>query len=549
VIIGLTAASILWVHPYQYGLEDQSIIIPFIKEAMNPDLYPDDYLVAQKPYFITVLWELIAFIARSSGLSLPTLFLAGHVAAVFFTFLTLYRLGITLLGRSEMAAGALFLLLLANGMSLGDGTTMEGIFNTRVAALPLLLLSWDLLLREKPVRSYLVLGLAFLIHPLTAAHMLGLVFLASLVSLRRLGPGRIAVGFLLFLALASPLLVWKGQHDPASLSLFQVPSGWMEILKLRSAHHVSPIGWHWETLIRTLVLSMVLIWLLVQRSPSYKRRSVLVALAAVAAMCLTGIVFTEILPLAVVIQFQLFRSSVFLNYHYYLFFSAFYFSRLSPGERISSIAAVALGLGALLYKGPGWPLQFAFLGGLGLLGMALRIKGWGRIKGPQLLMGMLILVYAIGLGGGFGPDRWSMENAQDPDWLDVQIWAREKTELGDAFIVPPGWMGFRVESERTIYGDWKDGTQTFFNPDFGREWLRRMKLLGYTPDLRTKGLEDLEDLDQAYSRLGRPEILAVARDLGWDRRGVFVVRLKGSAELDFPLRHENGSFLVYEVGP
>ena len=516
---------------------------------MNPDLYPDDYLVAQKPYFITLLWEFIAFVAKFSGLGLPFLFLAGHVASVFFTFWAMYRLGMTLFGRAETAAGALLLFLLANGMSLGDGTTLEGIFNTRVAALPLLLLSWDLLLKERPIGSYLLLGAAFLIHPLTAAHMLGLIVFASLASWKRFGPVRIGLGLLLFLIVASPLLVWKGQHNPASLSFFAVPSGWVEILRLRSAHHISPIGWHWETLIRTLVLTSALVWLLSRRTPSFQRRMILAALIAVATMCLAAAIFTEVLPLAVVIQFQLFRSSVFINYHLYLFFSAFYFSRLATGAGIGTMAGVALGLGALFYKGPGWPYQYLVVGGLGLLVLALRSTAWGRIKGPQLLYGILILMYAVGLGGGFGPSRVSITNAQDPDWLEVQTWARQATDLEDAFIVPPGRMGFRIESERTIYGDWKDGTQTFFNPDFGREWIGRMKRLGYTPRLKTRSWEDLEDFDRAYHRLGRPELMAAARDLGSERGRVFVVRSKESAQLDLPLSHENAAFRVYELCP
>lgn len=549
LILGLTAAAILWVHPYRYGLEDQSIIIPFIKEAMDPGLYPEDYLVAQKPYFITILWELIAFIARFSGLGLPLLFFAGHLLAVVFTFWSLHRLGMTLFGRPEPAAGALFLLLLANGMSLGDGSTLEGIFNTRVASLPLLLLSWDLLLRERPVRSFLVLGLAFLVHPLTAAHMLGLLLFSSLASLKRLGPGRVGLGLLLFAVLVSPLLVYKGLHEPASLSLLQVTPDWMETLRLRSAHHVFPSGWHWEAFVRTLVLTLVLIWLVNRWSSSFQRRTILASLAAVGAMCLAGTIFTEALPLAVVVQFQLFRSTVFINYLFYLYFSASYFSLLREGGGIWSWAAVALGLGALLYKGPGWPYQYAAAGGLCLLGLALRARAGSRIKGAQILGGMLVLVYALGLGGVFGPGELTITNAQDPDWLEVQTWARRATDPEAAFIVPPGRMGFRVGSERTIYGDWKDGTQTFFNPEFGREWISRMSHLGYGPKLKTHGLEDLDELDRAYDSLNEEEILALAKELGSDRRRVFLVRSRGSARLDFPLRHENGAYLVYEVGP
>jgi hypothetical protein len=44
-------------------------------------------------------------------------------------------------------------------------------------------------------------------------------------------------------------------------------------------------------------------------------------------------------------------------------------------------------------------------------------------------------------------------------------------------LTPPDREGFRVFSERSIVGEWKDGTQQFFSWAFTREWRRRMDAL------------------------------------------------------------------------
>ncbi len=48
VIFILTAVSVFAFNPYEYGLSDHAITIPFLKSIANPSLYPDDYLVAEK---------------------------------------------------------------------------------------------------------------------------------------------------------------------------------------------------------------------------------------------------------------------------------------------------------------------------------------------------------------------------------------------------------------------------------------------------------------------------------------------------------------------
>ena len=61
----------------------------------------------------------------------------------------------------------------------------------------------------------------------------------------------------------------------------------------------------------------------------------------------------------------------------------------------------------------------------------------------------------------------------------------------DALILTPsGESGFRIFSERSIVGEWRDGTQLYFNAKFAGEWWDRMNTLqpGLVLDAEKKGL-------------------------------------------------------------
>ena len=46
----------------QYGIGDTSISIPFANAAADARLYPGDYLLAQRPYYYTYLWDALGWI-------------------------------------------------------------------------------------------------------------------------------------------------------------------------------------------------------------------------------------------------------------------------------------------------------------------------------------------------------------------------------------------------------------------------------------------------------------------------------------------------------
>jgi hypothetical protein len=63
----------------------------------------------------------------------------------------------------------------------------------------------------------------------------------------------------------------------------------------------------------------------------------------------------------------------------------------------------------------------------------------------------------------------------------VAAWARQKTPKETLFLAPSGFANFRAQAERSLVGDWRDGTQLYFSAAFAPTWLERVRAI--EPDL------------------------------------------------------------------
>ncbi|MFA7235488.1 MAG: DUF6798 domain-containing protein [Phycisphaeraceae bacterium] len=90
----------------------------------------------------------------------------------------------------------------------------------------------------------------------------------------------------------------------------------------------------------------------------------------------------------------------------------------------------------------------------------------------------------------------------DGQWVAAQRWARGNTERDALFVTPMEMGGFRVYSQRAVVGEWRDGTQLYFDGGFAEQWWERMRSLSpgllYNADgtkllQRGKGLGEMDD--------------------------------------------------------
>lgn len=67
--------------------------------------------------------------------------------------------------------------------------------------------------------------------------------------------------------------------------------------------------------------------------------------------------------------------------------------------------------------------------------------------------------------------------ATDSDWTDVQVWVNQGTPPQALLLTPARMNGFRIRGGRAIVGEWRDGTQLYFSPEFGPGWKERLQAL------------------------------------------------------------------------
>lgn len=155
--------------------------------------------------------------------------------------------------------------------------------------------------------------------------------------------------------------------------------------------------------------------------------------------------------------------------------------------------------------------------------------------------GFLMLISVFFYGRKLNKAGVSIYSKQPAEWVDIQLWARTNSPQGALFIVPPQLRGFRVDAERSIFGDYKDGIQMYFNPEFGNEWKDRMQRLG-----NKSGLYE-DNLGQNYSNLKEKQFLEIAGKFKEQHNTVFVVSYVDHKMLNFTTTYTNDEFVVYRV--
>ncbi|TMQ71109.1 MAG: hypothetical protein E6K81_10915 [Candidatus Eisenbacteria bacterium] len=545
VILVFTLASAFAINPYAYGGGDNRIAIPFLKAFADPGLYPGDYLLAQRPYYYTYLWNALGLIHRVLSVGLPALFFGLYLAALFLTFLGVHRLSTTLF-RSPAAAALALVLLAFPRMTLGGIPIVDPMLTTRAVATPIVLFAIVQHLEGRIGRAFLLLGLAYLVHPITTHFGLAMLVGATLVRPRRDGLRRLGTGLLGFLAVASPLLLWRLQHAPPSLHLGLADPEWVHALRARSSHHLFPFSWGWTALVHALAAIALLV--LTTRgwgAADERHRQVRAAALALVVLGVAGTVFSELEPLGLALLTQPLRAFAFVEFLVMVLVAGHFVAGADrPLRRADALVAALAALWAA--GGPrtyALPMIEAVVVVIAVIG--LRRAGWGvggagrSVAATTALIALAASACVVDdalLGAG---STFSITGLDPPLHRDIGRWARTHTDRRDGFIVPPFEPGeFRVEGERTLYADSEDGTLMNFDPAFGREWSRRMRNLR-APD-PASGQGD-------FCGLSVPDLVAIAREMALPGRRVFVVWPCSGRPLALPLRYRNAAYRVYEM--
>ncbi len=537
----ICAASIIGINQYTYGLYNHFITIPFIKSIIDPSLYPHDFLIAEKKYFYTYFNSGCALLVKTLGIPLPVLFFALYCLSLYATLVAFFKIALTLYPKKEVAYFSVIFLIFSF-TTLAGMRTVESLFLERTFVMPLLLFAFYCFLRKKVVWAYALSGIAFLFHPLSAVYALACLFTCSVFSIKEIGWKNLIVSLMVLGVLVSPVFYLKALNPAPSLGLIRVDPEWLELLRLRSAHHLFPTCWSPLLLTQSALFIVGFGLCRLYQPTAWHHKTVILTSAAIFSMCVAGTLFTELLPVAIVIQFQLFRSFVLLIFFAIIYYSNFFFEESKTKGNVLQKLFIFICFVAAFHSG-NFPKYASFLLiALAVFpGFALVTRFAGNFR-SFYMHALLLLLLGLGAAGGLLRGGFTIGNKQDDTWLAAQEWAKANTPRDALFIVPPHMEGFRVESERTIYGDWKDGTQMFFNPEFGKEWIRRMKKLGYSGD-DTK-------LNENYMALTSADFERIAAESGRKHSAVYIIqalRTELPYPIVFPSQEIKNNFTVYRM--
>lgn len=154
---------------YRYGASDQAFYVPAVLKALHPDLFPHDAPLLAAQARLTVVDEAIAAIARTTGASLPWLFLALYCAALLLLFAAAIAIGQRLYRNPWTIAALGAALTLRHAVAKTGANTLEPYFHPRMLAFACGLAAVALFLRRRDAIALGLLALAAALHPTTTA--------------------------------------------------------------------------------------------------------------------------------------------------------------------------------------------------------------------------------------------------------------------------------------------------------------------------------------------------------------------------------------------
>ena len=330
---------------------------------------------------------------------------------MFLSAVAIFGIAKVLFNRADVAFLAVFLQIFyfIHNAGLGDEFLMDNLFKESQAALPLLLFAIYLFLKDHFKASYLLQGLAFLIHPLTAIYVVALLGVPFLWISHRRGWNIIIVPLLIFVLVSIPLLVRKLLHSPETMHMFSVYLDWVEMLRIRYAGHSFPFSWSiWKYLKAIFVVALFLYsWKF--PAQDHKHQVIKILTVTTFGLWVVALIFTELIPLPVFIQLQFFRSYAFLSLFAVIYWANYLIVNLQAEQPIwKKCIWLFVTIGLIIYlpsegspvidqiaSSPGvlWKTSYVYILFIGIV----LIGYWWKFKRPLTTMAFAALLLFISL--------------------------------------------------------------------------------------------------------------------------------------------------------
>lgn len=530
-----TVITILFIG-YYFGTFDQVFHIPFLKKFADPTLYPNDPFFEMRFQHYSFFWFLWIPFYQLGALEI-TLFIA-HIGVTYLTFWAIWLLCEELF-HTPLTSLLSTVAFIVPRISFGGFPLLEFSLLNRTFVFPFLLFALLLYLRRRYLWAYLLLGVLYNLHVISVNFVIAMFLFDSVLQLRRVGWRNLALGFLLFLAAAAPVLLWKLGGPPATLT---PQREWLSEVSRYIYQFIYPLGLYPHVILPTLngFCGFALVGIALRRgSLSAHDRTLICFLGAVLIIVLVQIVAAWVYPSTFLMQLQIIRAGVFATLFGYPYLIHYLVAQHKTGALPQGEFKLLLG-GAL-----GIPFTLTFLLFWGLFRWLRRL----RAK-PAWCVALILLITLGNFGAASLYDVWRpgihIFGLKD-SWYDVQMWARAHTPRDAIFISPPQHWDFydsdwRVFSERSAVVTLPELLEIGLVPGHLSEWQTRFEKL--VPGARAQFTGDFFHNRALTAEIFYTQSAAALQQIAVEYGATYLVVEKPHT-YDFPIVYENAGHIVY----
>ena len=494
-------------NPYSFAVSDHTYQIPFLKSIFQPNLYLRDLTVSMKNYYSTFFYVFVWLLKQLFGFKLAFFIIYLFTQIVFF--LSIYLIASTLFKEKLVGLISLGFLIFPQNV-LGGISTFDSIVEPRTTAVVLILFAVYLLLIDRNIWAAVFLSLALNIHFITFIDQALFLMIAFLINyllcqdkIQLLKKYRL-FSFVLFLG-SLPILVKGIFLSPPRSSFTIVDPVWLKMILIRSSHHFYPDH---KMFLSFIFEALLILIFLVGLKVFYKksvRQAVIIYISSMASMLFgyfLACIFINYFPVLLGIQLSFFRASYMFVIFSYIVCAYIFYTII---QQISS--RLAMGSKKLF---------------LLLLLFLIFISSLFFYHRERILIG--------------NPFK-DVNNAN----IDAQKWLKVHTTKDALILTPPYEEDFRIFSERSTLGSWKDWTYNCLSRDFAFSMFERLHDVGNISLVSTVNNGN-DQIKSYYLNLKEDSLAKIAA-----RYKVDYIVMERLNPLAFKKVYENDRYFIYKI--
>jgi len=539
---------------------DYDFDLPLLNWIRNPALYPGDPIREAFARFPTLFWPVVA--------ALSTWFSTEHVLFTFFVltkmcFFLAVGVFVAATVREKWLAGCI-VAVLAVSLTLntltpfGASVSLSRVQTHQPLAIAVLLLAGVLLVLQRWRSAVILAALTIYIDAVPFFHAACAFAIFALIAWRK-QLRRIGVAACLGLVICVPYLLTSEKALRVSF-----PRDYLQALLLIFPFHFTIRWTPVSSLLRgaTLVAVMGCMCYVARKAKLNTQSALETLLFAYLGVVLLGILLGAFYLTPTVARVSLPRADSFFVMYALLLIQVYGANLLTQEKRDAPPTARLLGVLAMVL-----PLSIRLVSPLFFLTFVFWTDPRKHVEGafqklPQQYLRWLSAVSMPRVASMLcsagviltlfhqvrSPARlWGLvllPTLQEQSCYELQEWAHRRTPVEARFLVPPIGCGFRSISERSSWGEWKDGLAAWHYPPFADVFLQRVSEFGNLPGARRRDQDDLEALmERSYKGESWNSLRMIAQENKLD----YVIQF---ADIEYPAEpvFRNNLYAVYSVG-